>query len=154
MFTYYSPKIRKITNLFKNTNIGIAFKATTTLQQLLRPTTQIPTSEHERSGTYKITCNTCHKAYVGQTSRNLNLRFQEHVQYIKNNDPHSAYSLHILNYRHKYGNISDTMTLLKQINKPSLLLPYEQMYIHIFHHNNELIPEQHPNEHNPMFELL
>jgi hypothetical protein len=46
------------------------------------------------------------------------------------------------------------MTLLKQINKPSLLLPYEQMYIQIFRRNNELIPEQHPNEHNPMFELL
>jgi hypothetical protein len=46
------------------------------------------------------------------------------------------------------------MTLLKQINKPSLLLPYEQMYIQIFRRNNENIPEQHSNEHNPMFELL
>jgi hypothetical protein len=46
------------------------------------------------------------------------------------------------------------MTLLKQISKPSLLLPFEQMYIQIFHRNNELIPEQHPNEHNPMFEIL
>ena len=30
----------------------------------------------------------------------------------------------------------------------------EQMYIQSFHHNNELIPEQHPNEHKPMFDLL
>ena len=37
MFTYHSPKIRRITNLFKNSDIGIAFKATTTLQQLLSP---------------------------------------------------------------------------------------------------------------------
>ena len=35
-----------------------------------------------------------------------------------------------------------------------ILLPYEQMYIQSFHHNNELIPEQHLNEHNPMFDLL
>ena len=34
------------------------------------------------------------------------------------------------------------------------LLPYEQMYIQSFHHNNELIPDQHLNEHNPMFDLL
>jgi hypothetical protein len=27
-FTYYSPKIRKLTNLFKHTNISIAFKNT------------------------------------------------------------------------------------------------------------------------------
>ena len=46
------------------------------------------------------------------------------------------------------------MTLLKQINTPTLLLPYEQLYIQSFHHNNELIREQHPNEHKPMFDLL
>ena len=46
-----------------------------------------------------------------------------------------------------------SMTLLKHINKPSLLLPFEQIYIHIFQRNNELIPEKHPYEHNPMFEL-
>jgi phosphoribulokinase len=111
-------------------------------------------SEHEKSGIYKITCKTCHKSYVGQTSRNISLRFREHVRYIKNNDPRSAYALHTLNCRHEYGNINDTMTLLKQISNPSVLLPHEQMYIQIFRRNNELIREQHPNEHNPMFELL
>jgi hypothetical protein len=38
-FTYYSPKIRKITNLFKHTNIGIAFRNTTTLHQITKPKT-------------------------------------------------------------------------------------------------------------------
>ena len=65
----------------------------------------------------------------------------------------SSYALHILNCRHEYGNINDTMTLLKQVNKQSLLLPYEQMYIQSLHRSNELNTEQHPNEHNPMFEL-
>ena len=46
------------------------------------------------------------------------------------------------------------LLFLKQINTPNLLLPYEQIYIQSFHHNNELVPEQHPNEHNPMFGLL
>ena len=110
--------------------------------------------EHEKSGIYKITCKTYHKAYVGQKSRNLKSRFREHTRYIKNIDPSSAYALHILNCRHEYGNIDDTMTLLKQINTPTFLLPYEQMYTQSFHHNNELIPEQHLNEHNPMFDLL
>jgi len=55
-FTYHSPKIRRITNLYRNTNVGIAFKATTTLKQLLTPTTEAQTSQHEKSGIYKITC--------------------------------------------------------------------------------------------------
>jgi len=45
------------------------------------------------------------------------------------------------------------MALLKQVNKPSLLLPYEQMLIQSLRHSNELINEQQANEHNPMFEL-
>jgi hypothetical protein len=92
------------------------------LQQLIKPTMQNQKPQYEKSGIYKITCKTCHKSYVGQTNRNLKLRFHEHLHYIKNNDPRSAYALHILNCRHVYRNINDTMTLLKQINNPSLLL--------------------------------
>ena len=153
-FTYHSSQIRKVTNLFRNTKIGIAFKATATLQQLTRPKTQNLKSDYEKSGIYKITCKTCHKSYVGQASRNLKTRFQEHTRYIRNNDPRSSYALHILNCGHEYGNIDDTMILLKQVNKPSLLLPYEQMFIQTLHHSNELINEKQASEHNPMFEHL
>jgi len=121
-------------------NIGIAFKTTTTLHHHIKPAAPTRLQEHEKSGIYKITWKTCHKAYVGQTSRNLKSRLHEHTWYIKNNDLRSAYALHILNCRYEYGNIDDTMTLLKQINTPTLLLPYEQMYIQSFHHNNKIIP--------------
>jgi hypothetical protein len=36
-FTYRSPKVRKLTNLFKRTNINIAFKSTNTIQQSIKP---------------------------------------------------------------------------------------------------------------------
>jgi hypothetical protein len=52
-FTYQSPQIRKVTNLFRNTKIGMAFKATATLQ-FIRPTTQNLKSDYENSGIYKI----------------------------------------------------------------------------------------------------
>jgi len=42
-FTYYSPKIRKLTNLFKHTNINIAFKNTNTIQQYTKPKMTIKT---------------------------------------------------------------------------------------------------------------
>jgi hypothetical protein len=47
-FTYHSPKIRKITNLLKKTNIGIAFKTITTLHRLIRPTTQIHVTDNKK----------------------------------------------------------------------------------------------------------
>jgi hypothetical protein len=81
--------------------------------------------------------NTCQKSYVGQTNNNLKSRFQKHIRYIKSNNPHSSYALHILNSRHEYGSINDTMTLIKQVNNPSLLLPWEQMYTNV--HNSTII---------------
>jgi hypothetical protein len=128
-FTYHSSKIRKITNLFKN----IAFRTTTTLQQLTKPRSTDQKLEHEKSGVYKLSCKSCQHSYISQTSRNLKSRFHEHTCYIKNNDPCSAYDLHILNCRHEYGDINDTMKLLKHVDIPSLLLPYEQIYIQLFH---------------------
>ena len=79
----------------------------------------------------------------------LKLRFQEHTRLIIHSEPQSTYALHIL--KHEYDTIGDTVRLPKHIDKPSLLLPYEQLYIQLF---NELIPEQSHNEQNPMFQLL
>jgi hypothetical protein len=51
-FTYH-PKIRKITNLFKHTDIGIAFRTTTSIYQLTKPTIIEQSPDHEKSGVYK-----------------------------------------------------------------------------------------------------
>ena len=37
--------------------------------------------------------------YLGQTSRNLKTCYNEHIRYIKSNNPQSAYAQHILNNR-------------------------------------------------------
>jgi hypothetical protein len=132
-FTYHNPNVRKITNLFKQTDIKIAFKSTNTTQQQTRPTNHETTPDHNKSGVYKLLCKTCNKTYVGQTSRNLSRRFHEHMTYIKNNDPKSAYAQHILQNIHEYGTLTDTMTLLKPIYNPTKLIPYEQLFIQTFH---------------------
>ena len=66
------------------------------------------TPEHEKRGVCKLTCNTCHRSYLGQTMQNIKLKFREHTRYIKHNEPQSAYALHILNCRHEYDSTSDT----------------------------------------------
>ena len=116
IFTFHSPKVTKITNLFKQADIKIAFKSTNTIQQQTRPKNRGMTHDHNKSGIYKLMCKTCNKAYIGQTSRNLSLRFRKHIRYIKNNDPQSAYAQHILQNIHEYGTLADTMTI-KTITK-------------------------------------
>ena len=74
-FTYVSPRIRKITNLFKHTKVKIAFKCNNKISQFMKPNTNNNAPYYNRSGNYKLTCNTCKLAYVGQTSRSLKLPF-------------------------------------------------------------------------------
>jgi len=80
---------------------------------------------------------------VGQTNRSLNIRYRELIGYIRNNNPQSAYAQHILRNQHEYGTMNNLMTLLKPLNIPNMLTPYEQFYI----------PEQCPDDPNPLFEL-
>jgi hypothetical protein len=65
----------------------------------------------------------------------------EHVTYIRNNDPQSAYATHTLNNIHEYGNINN-MTLLKQINKGTSMNSLEQFYIQLYAQNKKLVQEQ------------
>jgi hypothetical protein len=92
-FTYTSPQIRKVTNVFKHTNIRITFTCNNTLARLSKPTSNTP---YDKGGIYSLSCITCNNEYVGQTSRSLKLRYKEHVCYIKYNNLQSAYALHIL----------------------------------------------------------
>lgn len=58
-----------------------------------------------QSGIYNIKCLTFNKTNDGQTGGNLNLRYFEHIRYIRNNNPHSAYSMLILKHEHQFGTI-------------------------------------------------
>jgi hypothetical protein len=108
----------------------------------MKPNNVNKTPYYNRSGIYKLTCNTCKLAYVGQTSRSLKLRFQEHIRYIQQNNPPSAYAQHILQNRHEYGPIDHLMTIFKTLNDKTLLNPYEQYFIQTLYQKGQLIPEQ------------
>ena len=151
-FTYTSPQIRKITKLFKNTNVKTAFKCNKTISQLTKPANKTP-PPHDRSGIYSLTCYTCKQSYVGQTSTSLRLRFQEHTRYIKCNNLQLPYAQLILHNQHEYGPMDKTMTLLKPLNNTSLLTTYEQFFIHSLHKEEKLISEQNSGEPNPILQL-
>jgi hypothetical protein len=70
--TYFSPTIRRITNLFKHSNLKIAYRTTNTIQQLTERTTN-----KNPSGIYKLKCNTCDNVYVGQSGRSVYVRHFE-----------------------------------------------------------------------------
>jgi len=125
IFTHISAQIHKVTNIFKNTNVRIAFRCRNTIDKIVRLPKDHDIPPHNNWGIYQIKCNICGRSYVGQTSRSLNIRFQEHIRYIRNNNPQSAYAQHILQNQHEYGQMNSIMTLLKPLNNPNLLILYE-----------------------------
>ena len=60
-FTYYSPKVRKITNPFKQTDIKVAFKNNNIISQIFRRKATNNTPIYNKTRLYKLTCKTCQK---------------------------------------------------------------------------------------------
>jgi len=141
--------VRCITNLIKQSNFNIAFRATNTVQQQLseRQTNTNP------CGIYKLKCKTYNNVYVGQSGTSINIRHKEHIRYIRTNNPLSAYAQHILQNRHEYGTMADTLQLLKTCRKGTRLNCWESLYMQVFHQHNVLITEQQVSDTNPLYEL-
>jgi len=137
--------------MFKHSNLNIAFRATNTVQQQL---SREQINNKNRSGIYKLKCNTCNNVYVGQSGSSINVRHKEHVRYIGTNNPQSAYALHILQNRHEYGPIIDTLQLLKICSKGTHMNCLEALYMQVFHKHKILIAEQQIGDSNPLYELV
>lgn len=152
IFEYSNPVIRKVTNIFKNTDVKISFRPCNISKNIYR-TLQETNNTYSNSGIYSLQCNTCKRHYVGQTGRDLASRCTEHTRYIKNNDPKSAYALHILNNRHEFGPLIDTMNLLKPCKKGRNMTTLENLYMQSFHRQGMLIDEQNVTN-NRLFQLL
>jgi hypothetical protein len=75
-FIYSGREVRKVTNLFRDTNIlvKVAFRTRNTIQDILRPRPQI--DKYNRCGIYRMKCMDCPLKYVGQTGRTFNSRYK------------------------------------------------------------------------------
>ena len=124
-FTYHSPLVHKVTDLFKSTNLNVAFRTCNTIRNQLCD--RSPQNKMNSSGIYRLQCNTCNKLHVSQTGSSIEIRHREYIQYTKTNNPISAYALHILTNRHKYGSPEYTMQLIKAFGKGKVMNCWESL---------------------------
>ena len=108
--------IKKFTNIFKDTDVKIAYRATDTIFKQL---TTKPERPNNPNGIYSVKCITCNKKYVGQSGRDIQIRNKGHIIQIKNCNPKSAYANHIIQNKHEFGSAETILYLLKQCNKGS-----------------------------------
>jgi hypothetical protein len=69
-FTYIGKETTFIINLFRHTNIRIAFRTNNTIHNRLTYISQ-KRDKYTCSGIYKLMCPECKKASVGQTGKNF-----------------------------------------------------------------------------------
>ena len=106
----------------------------------------------EKSGIYKINCDTCNSAYIGQTRRMLKTRFKEHFSHYKNNIPEkSSVAQHLIQSGHEIT--LDNMKLIKNTSN-NLLDAYESIFILKNKGQKLLNSDSGPITHSPLFSLL
>jgi hypothetical protein len=94
----------------------------------------------------------CPMKYIGQTGRPFNTRYREHIRDIKNNSK-SRYSNHILNTGHSYGNITDTMKIIKVERKGKQVNTLER-YVYKISKEGIHMNDMHNETYNPISEVI
>ena len=85
--------------------------------------------------------------------RAITVRHKEHLWYIRNNNPMSAYAMHILHNRHEFGPAEETLKLLKPCTKSTKMNCWEELYVNMHYKQGLLIPEPQVMDTSPLFDL-
>ena len=136
-FTYVGMENSYITNIFKQTELKIAFRTTYTLGNLLTHRDHAPV-KFSLSGLYKLICPDCHKTYVGQTGRRFSTRYKEQDTFPQNSST-SSFAKHLIEEAHSFGPVNNIMQIVHCHRKGTHLNTIERFHIHTeFATNNHL----------------
>ena len=99
----YHPEIEyKFRNIFRRFKLTTAFTNNFQIKLLLE-NSKDKENFLNKPGIYKIDCPKCQKCYIGQTRRNIQVRFKEHIYHSKfHNIDKSAIALHTYETGHQF----------------------------------------------------
>lgn len=133
----YAPRItNKLKSVFRKQKFHIVYRTQNKLSNFLG-STKDKIKILEKSGIYQIICSCCGSIYYGQSRRQVQIRYKEHLSSIKNNKPtKSSVAEHALTNLHlNFKEIDDAVKkkefkLLKAVTNSMRLDAYESFYIH------------------------
>ena len=114
-FTYVGKETLYITNMFRHTDLKIAFRTNKNFENLLKHRNP-PTEKFELSGVYKLTCPDCNKTFVGQTGRRFSVRYKGHKRAFYNNS-HTSNLGQLHEEANSFGLIQNIMQVLHHQRK-------------------------------------
>jgi hypothetical protein len=152
-FTYVGKETSYITNLFRHSNLKIAYRTNNTVLNHLTHKYKNP-NIFSSSGVYKLTCPDCKKAYVGQTGRNFTTRYNEHKHAFRTNSHSSRFAKHLYEHSHSFDTIENSMQVLHHHKKGAHLNTLERFYIHAEYTTNNHLNDSHTILPNKIFDTL
>lgn len=132
LYTNLAPKI--LTNTFNKINYKIGFRTNNNILKILQPKKISPLED--KTGVYKLTCDSCNSFYIGQTGRSFQIRFNEHIPgrrniYTKNSrNNRSNYARHLMSMNHNYTSFSNNLKPLHICIKSSYMNAVEELEIY------------------------
>jgi hypothetical protein len=103
---------------------------------------QQTSDKYAQSGVCKLACPDCNKAYVGQTGRNLEVRFNEHKNAFKTNSHTSNFAKHLIEQAHSFSSIQNSMRILQRHSKGAHPNTIERYYIYAKFTKNKLLNDE------------
>ena len=150
-FNYHPTLGTRFQKIFRKYNVNLAFYNKYSInKQFSKSIERTPTDELDKSGIYKIECNSCEKVYIGQTKRTLKIRGREHINCIKNQETdRSAVAAHFWKEKH---DVKFPPSLLKEVNNKFHLTTWENIFINEYKHRNFNVDLAGIS--NPLFQIL
>jgi len=152
-FTYIGKETSYITNVFRQTDLRVAYRTNNTIKNLLMQKNLAP-DQFSWSGAYKLTCPDCNKAYVGQTRRNFTIWYKKYKQAFRDNSHMSKFAKHLNKQAHSFSSINNIMQVLHYHKKASHLNTTEQFYIQAEYTTNNHLNYSHTIFPSAIFDTL
>ncbi|KAG8261937.1 hypothetical protein J6590_108507 [Homalodisca vitripennis] len=159
----FNTKINKaVRKTFQNSKFSISYQTRNNTFKLIENKISQKDDKqdlYKQCGVYKINCSDCESYYIGQTGRNFNKRFKEHIQALKTNNMStikSNFAEHLLETGHNYKNIEKNMEILDIERKGEKLNTKEELHIYLNYKKDphNILNSNLKNKTNPIFEKI
>lgn len=151
MLPYCPPLCHRFNNLFKKVHCESVYSSQFKLKTFLC-NNKDKSDSLENSGIYSITCDTCEYKYIGQSRRQISVRWDKHNRNISKNEPNkSSVAFHYLeNLDHVL--CKENFKMEKRVNDKYKLDAYESIYMRRYRHC--LMNTQPPPIQSVLFNLI
>jgi hypothetical protein len=125
ILNYHPPASDRIIRIAKRNGMNACYRSRGSLADNIINLKDKRKNE-DKSGIYQVNCGDCESTYIGQSTRRVDKRWQEHERALRLNQPSkSAIAEHCINEKHKMG----TKKLLKEVTTSLQMNAWESFYI-------------------------